>query len=98
MAGHPILSGGPPATPGAAVHLLHLVGGGSVQVEVGRGATRLAEKVGAGEQDLPDEKVPTGSLALGDGGSAFYGWLLVIVLVLIVVAIAGAVEVFRRLT
>ena len=45
-------------------------------------------------------KVPQGSLArsLGDGGNAFYGWLLVIILVLIVVAIAGAVEAFRRLT
>jgi len=29
---------------------------------------------------------------------AFYGWLLVIILVLIVIAIAGAVEIFRRFT
>jgi hypothetical protein len=45
-------------------------------------------------------KASQGSLprSLGDGGSAFYGWLLVIILVLIVVAIAGAVEAFRRLT
>ena len=32
----------------------------------------------------------------GNGGSAFYGWLLVLILVLIVIAIAGGAEIFRR--